>query len=69
MKPRMRETRTVFPFVHIHPEGGELRIGLNFYPLREWHVNRGFTLKLSRWRYRFRYAARTGITYRGWEAA
>lgn len=63
-----RETRTIFPGVHVRPEGGVIRLGLNLYPLREWRYSRGFILRVSRnLQYRWRWSVAQQRVCSGWE--
>lgn len=46
--------------IHIRPEGQLSRYGLNLYPWRERACSIGFVLRLPWWRWRLRYAPKTG---------
>lgn len=49
--------------IHIRPEGGLCRYGLNLYPWRERTHSIGFILRLPHWYWRVRYATKTRILY------
>jgi hypothetical protein len=61
------ETRAIFPGVHLRPEGGIIRNGINFYPLSEWRFSRGFILRFGRLKYRLRYSVGQRRFCGGWE--
>lgn len=67
--PQTRKTRTVFPGVHLRPEGGVILNGINLYPPGEWRSSRGFILRLGRSKYRLRYSVSQRRFCGGWERA
>jgi hypothetical protein len=66
--PLAPETRTIFPGIHLRPEGGIIRKGLNIYPLRDWRRSRGFILRVSdSLQYHWRWSVAQQRLCSGWD--
>lgn len=55
-----------FPYIHVRPEGGILRNGLNIYPWSERRAHIGFILQFGRWRWRWRYSFLARRVFSSW---
>lgn len=45
--------------LYFRSEGEKIRNGLNFYPLRDWNLSRGFIFKWNEYAKWFRYSVKT----------